>query len=288
MRDENQDACLADPENSLFMVSDGMGGHQGGALASKAIVSVLPKIIETRFKKLKNPHGRAIHCLLRDSILQLSRQLREESSDQIGLKGMGATLVMALIRNRKAYIAHMGDSRAYLFRQGQLTQLTEDHSVVGILLRSGEITPEEAKTHPARGQLSRYVGMKDEAYPDVQSRTLKKGDRILLCSDGLTGMIDDKTIADLLHRHTDPKVACQSLINAANTAGGHDNITVIILDYPKKKIGTYRLNCVFSASVYDMIFRGCYRIRRQQRYLMRTTYEEPIEIEFTGKACPWT
>ena len=230
-RSENQDACLADPKRSLFLVSDGMGGHQGGALASKVVVSVLPEMIERGLKQLKGTRGRAIHCMLRDSIIQLSQQLRIESENQVQLKGMGATLVMALLRNRRAYIAHIGDSRAYLFRQGHLLQITEDHSVVGLLLRRGDISLKEAKFHPARGQLSRYIGMKYEVYPDVQSLVLKKADRLLLCSDGLTNMIDNDGIADILSKYYDPQVTCQAFINAANAAGGYDNITAVIVDW---------------------------------------------------------
>lgn len=229
-RSENQDNCLADPKRSLFLVSDGMGGHQGGSLASKVVVSVLPEIIERGLKKLKGTRGRAIHCMLRDSIIQLGQQLQAEIENQVKLKGMGATLVMALLQNRRAYIAHIGDSRAYLFRQGKLLQITEDHSVVGLLLRRGEISLEQAKTHPARGQLSRCIGMKYEAYPDVQSIALKKADRLLLCSDGLTSMLGNNAITYILCKHYDPQATCQALFNAANVAGGYDDITIVIID----------------------------------------------------------
>ena len=144
---------------------------------------------------------------------------------------MGATVVLAMIKRRSAYIAHMGDSRAYLFRDNQLKQLTEDHSIVGILLRHGDITPEEATEHPAKGRLSRYVGMEGKVYPDVRSIAIKKEDRLLLCSDGLSGMLNDRNIAELLIMHPDPQAACKALADAANSAGGTDNITVVIVDW---------------------------------------------------------
>jgi len=145
---------------------------------------------------------------------ELSQRLRSESKDQVGLHGMGATVAMAWFRSeqRVAHLAHMGDSRIYLYRQDNLKQLTEDHSVVAILLRHKDITPEEALGHPARGRLSRYVGMDEEVYPDVQTINLQVGDRFLLCSDGLTGMVSDKLIAHLLQANVDLQVACKALV----------------------------------------------------------------------------
>jgi protein phosphatase len=231
VRQENQDAFVVEPEMGLFVVSDGMGGAQGGALASKVVISVLPRIIEKKIAELKKPTAEAVRRSMRDAIMELSRQVYEKSVNQIGLKGMGATVVLALIRGRWAHIAHLGDSRAYLLRNGQLTRITEDHSVIAILLRRGEITPEEAKFHPAKSQLTRVVGMEGEAYPDVYTIALKKGDRLLLCTDGLTGMISDTKIETILKKHSDPKQACRSLIDAANQAGGSDNITAIVADW---------------------------------------------------------
>ena len=230
-REENQDAILVDPETGLFIVSDGMGGHQGGALASKVVIKVLPKMIDAALKKLKKPHGRSIHSALRKSISELSQQLLAESSDKINLKGMGATLVMVLLQNNRAYIAHVGDSRAYLFHNNKLSQLTKDHSVVQVLLDAGEITPDEVKNHPARNQITRCIGIGEETYADTKSVAFKKGDRLLLCSDGLTNMVDDPGIARQLKQYADSQIACQKLVDAANAAGGNDNISIIILDW---------------------------------------------------------
>jgi len=230
VRDHNEDACLVDAEHGLFVVSDGMGGQQAGALASQVVVKVLPRLIRERIARLRRPTSERIQQALRDAIVELGQQLHQESTSQLGLKGMGATVVVALVRGRCLHIAHMGDSRAYLFRKGSLTQLTEDHSVVGILLRSEQITPEEAKTHPARSQISRYVGMEGEVYPDMRSMGLAKGDRLLLCTDGLTGMVSDTEIAAVLKERSEPQEACRALVDAANKAGGTDNITVVVLN----------------------------------------------------------
>jgi len=231
VRQENQDACYADAESGLFLTCDGMGGHQAGAMASKIVTEIMPEMIRRRLHRLGAARARAIRYWLRSDILDLSKRLRAESAAQAELAGMGTTLVMVLLREDRAHIASMGDSRAYLFRDGQLTQLTEDHSLVGLLLRSGEITPEEAKDHPARGQLTRYIGMKDEVYPDVRTVDLAEGDRLLLCSDGLTGVISDQTIAEILKAQDDSQAACQTLVDAANAAGGPDNVTVVIVDW---------------------------------------------------------
>ncbi len=144
---------------------------------------------------------------------------------------MGATLAVVLLRHSRAYIANLGDSRIYRFRKGKLVQLSKDHSVVSQLLDKGKIKPEEVQDHEAQGEITHYVGMEDKAQPYISSFLLKKGDRLLLCTDGLTDAMDDKAIAAILTREDDCKVACQALIDAANAAGGHDNITVVIADW---------------------------------------------------------
>jgi protein phosphatase len=231
VRRANEDAFALLPEQGLLIVADGMGGHRGGATASKIVVSVLPKMIEQRLASVPQDQVETISRFLRDAVLDLSRQVRQQSAREPSLAGMGATVVVAWVKGKQAFIAHMGDSRAYLYRQGKLKQLTDDHSVVGILLRQGEITPEEARVHPARNQVTRCVGMEGEVYPDVQTLLLSAEDRLLLCTDGLTGMVRDEGIAEILARSDDPQIACGSLVDAANAAGGHDNVTVLVADW---------------------------------------------------------
>jgi PPM family protein phosphatase len=229
VRSVNQDSFFADPGRGLFIVSDGMGGEQAGALASEVVVKVLPAIIEQRLGQLKSNPPPTIRTQLRRAICDLSHRLRTESAAHIGLSGMGATAVVALLGRRSVHLAHLGDSRAYIFRQGRLVQLTDDHSVVGILLRQGEITPQQARSHPAQGRLSRFVGMEDEALPDVKTMALHKGDQLLLCSDGLTGLLSDNQIASVISSNLGCQEACQRLVAAANTNGGRDNITAVLL-----------------------------------------------------------
>lgn len=232
VRDTNEDAYVVDLDHGLFVVSDGMGGARAGELASRIVTTVLPGMILARLHRLRNPRTRAIRYWLRQDILRLSQQLHAEAAQKTALRGTGATVVLALLREDRAHIAHMGDSRAYLFREQHLRQWTDDHSIVAMLVRSGEITAADAKTHPARAQITRVVGMEAPVYPEVGTFPLKPGDRLLLCSDGLTGMVSDEDIAAILRTTPTPQHACDLLVHAANEAGGKDNITVVVVECP--------------------------------------------------------
>ena len=230
-RQENQDSFFADPEPALFLVSDGMGGHRGGAIASGIVSEDLPVMIENALDRLKVGTPRAVRSLLERMIAEQSKQLQLEGTSETGFRDMGATLVIVLLRKGRCFVANIGDSRAYRLRKGRMAQLTRDHSVVSELIEKGRIGPEEAANHDARGQITRYVGMEEKARSHVRSFTLKKADRILLCTDGLTDMVDDKSIAAILSAEADPQAACKSLVSSANKAGGHDNITTLVIDW---------------------------------------------------------
>jgi protein phosphatase len=231
VRPENEDTYFADTETGLFVVSDGMGGHRGGALASGIITDDLPVMIENALDRLKVGATRTIRSLLRRTIAEQSRQLQLEGTSETGFQDMGATLAVALLRKKRCFIANVGDSRAYRLRAGRFAQLTRDHSVVSELIERGRIRPEDALNHDASGQLTRYIGMEEKVYSHVRSFTLKKADRILLCTDGLTDMVGDRNIAGILRTEADPQAACKSLVAAANRAGGHDNITALLVDW---------------------------------------------------------
>ena len=230
-RPENEDAFLADPETGLFVVSDGMGGHRGGAIASGIISEDLPVMIENALDRLKVGTTRTVRSLLEKAIAEQSRQLQLEGTSETGYEDMGATLVIALLRKKRCFVANVGDSRAYRLRAGRFTQLTRDHSVVSELIERGHITPDEAPDHAASGQLTRYIGMEEKVRSHVRSFAVKRGDRILLCTDGLTDMVGDRDIAGILRAEADPQAACRSLVAAANRAGGHDNITALVIDW---------------------------------------------------------
>jgi serine/threonine protein phosphatase PrpC len=230
VRHQNEDRCLVDLQHNLFIVADGIGGHRAGEVAAEAIVTVLPTMLQQHVMRYQKLSSNQVKQLLRETIRALSQRLRTESQARMGLEGMGATVVVAWLYGHSAYLAHMGDSRIYLLRQDYLSQMTQDHTVLALLLRKHEITPEAARSHPARGRLSRYVGMEGDVSPDVQQVPLYDRDRLLLCTDGLTNMVSDSTITQLLLSHPDPASACEALIDSANEAGGKDNITVLVIN----------------------------------------------------------
>jgi protein phosphatase len=230
-RQENQDRFFADPEPALFLVSDGMGGHRGGAIASGIVAEDLPVMIENALDRLKAGAPRTVRALLKKLIAEQSKQVQLEGTSETGFRDMGATLVVALLRKGRCFVANIGDSRAYRLRKGRMAQLTRDHSVISELIEKGRIDPEEATNHDALGQVTQYVGMEEKARSHVRSFTLKKADRLLLCTDGLTDMVTDKEITAILSAETDPQAACTSLVAAANKAGGHDNVTTLVIDW---------------------------------------------------------
>jgi len=234
VRAVNEDAYVIEPEIGLFVVSDGMGGHKGGALASSIVAEDLSVMIENRLHRLRSDSPRAVRRLFKAAIAEQSRQLSiEGAGGEHGYREMGATVVVLLIRRRRAYAANLGDSRIYRFRAGRLRQLTKDHSVIRELLEAGHIEPHEVANHAASGQITHYIGMEEDAAPHVRTFALQKGDRLMLCTDGLTDMIDEKAIAEVLATEQAPQTACEKLVKKANKAGGHDNITALNVDYTK-------------------------------------------------------
>lgn len=230
VRKQNEDDYVIRNDQGLFLVSDGMGGHRAGQTASSMVATLLPDALEQQLSSLPLEDAETVSFCIRDAIVAVSQTLWQRSSQDPALAGMGATLALLVTRSTTAFIAHMGDSRVYLFRSGRLQQLTTDHSLVSLLQSTGEITAEEARTHPARNRITRHVGMERTLYPDVQSLELSEGDRLLLCTDGLNGMIDDEHIAEILARCKDPEEACQALVDAANAAGGKDNVTALVVN----------------------------------------------------------
>lgn len=230
-RDHNEDAFLIDEDQGLFIVSDGMGGHESGEVASSMVVKVLPLELAVFLGDGSPSDDSHIAGALHRAMRDLSVRIYEHASQTDAVRGMGATVVACVIKQGVAIIAHMGDSRAYLMRAGVLERLTEDHALVEMLLRLGQINKKEAKDHPARHALTRYIGMENDVGPDVDLLELQDGDRILLCSDGLTNMVKDRTIARVLWKETDLQKACEDLVKMANDAGGEDNITAVVLQY---------------------------------------------------------
>lgn len=216
VREGNEDAFLNDAP--LFAVADGMGGHQGGEVASRLALETL----EVLFK-----HGRGT---LADQVREANRAVFERSGRDAAVAGMGTTLTAAVAEAGRLRLAHVGDSRAYLLRDGELRMLTEDHTLVQRMVERGEITEQEADVHPHRSVLTRALGTEPEVQIDEGVLDAQDGDRILLCSDGLTGMVPDERIERILRDAAEPRDAVKELVRAANAAGGVDNITVLVLD----------------------------------------------------------
>lgn len=216
VRQGNEDSYLV--EAPLYAVADGMGGHRGGEVASNLALETL---------EAKHLLGEGT---LGDQVKEANRAVFARSSEDRKVAGMGTTLTAALVDGDGLHLAHVGDSRAYLLRAGSLRQLTEDHTLVNRMVKAGEITRSEAEVHPHRNVVTRSIGTEPEVPVDEQSVALLEGDRILLCSDGLTGMVTEDQIQAILETTDDPQEAADRLIRAANRAGGIDNITAVVLD----------------------------------------------------------
>jgi protein phosphatase len=225
VRAKNEDCYLADGEAGVFAVADGMGGHAAGEVASRLAVRVTDK----RLLECTEETEKA-DCL-RSALLEANRAIREASREHPSRAGMGTTATTLLVEANGQYaIGHIGDSRAYLLRDGHLRRLTEDHTYVQQLVNRGRLTDEQARLHPRSSLLTRALGTDDHVDVDLYRGSLHPGDRLLLCSDGLTGMMSDRQLADLLGSVPDPKALVDRLILVANEAGGSDNITVVVVD----------------------------------------------------------
>jgi len=217
VRSGNEDSFLVAGPIGLFAVADGMGGHRGGEVASATALESLRASI-------------ARGALIDDAIVSANESVIDRADVDPDLRGMGTTITALWIRGDESLIGHVGDSRAYLLRGGTLTQITEDHSFVEELVREGRLTPEQAEVHPQRSIITRALGIDRHVDVDVYRVQLRAGDRVLLCSDGLTSMVRASEIATILQRNSDPNAAAAALVDAANEAGGEDNVTAVIID----------------------------------------------------------
>ena len=219
-RRHNEDSYVVAPP--LFAVADGMGGAQAGEVASKLAAAALE---ESDHGQLRGEDGVA------ELIQEANRRVHERSTADPSTSGMGTTMTVALVENGNVVIGHVGDSRAYRVRAGQPEQLTEDHSLVNELLKSGKLSPEEAEVHPQRSVITRAVGTDPDVDVDTFTVAAEEGDVFLLCSDGLTDMVADTAIRDLVQEHRDDlERAARALVDAANKGGGEDNITVVAFE----------------------------------------------------------
>jgi len=222
-RRRNEDAYVMRPP--LFAVADGMGGAQAGEIASRLAAEAL------RDDRGDDTSGLSGEDRVNELVQTANRRVYERATADTAASGMGTTVTVALVGGHEVTIGHVGDSRAYLIRAGELTQLTEDHSLVGELIRSGKLSPEEAESHPQRSVITRALGTDPDVDVDVFSVQTAPGDLFLLCSDGLTTMVGDQAILDVVEQHLDDlDAAARALVGTANRGGGEDNITVVFFE----------------------------------------------------------
>ncbi len=224
VRDSNQDALFVDW--SIVLVADGMGGHAAGEVAAQ----IAAEVASQRFQADSTVAG------LQAAVQSANRAIVEDAADHPDRFGMGTTLIaLALTHDDTGTVfptlAHVGDSRAYQLRDGALRQLTDDHSVAEEWVRMGRLTPEEAQTHPRRHQLTRVLGVEEAVEVDLQSIEAQPGDRILLCSDGLSNELSDSQIAEIAATDEPLEAIVENLVAAARAAGGHDNITAVLVEF---------------------------------------------------------
>ena len=227
VRDINQDCFAIDPSRGLVMVADGMGGHLAGEKAAQSAVEVVSAVLAEN-----DPREGDVQANIQRAVQEANRQIVQASMSDASMRGMGTTATVAIIDGENVYLGHVGDSRAYLVRDGGfIEQVTEDHSVVAQLLKAGAITPQEAIHHPYRNVITRCLGMQMDVEADVAVVHWKVGDRLLLCTDGLSGLVADDELAGMAGEHEDLQDACQKMLDLAMARGGYDNITVVMAEY---------------------------------------------------------
>jgi PPM family protein phosphatase len=218
-RRRNEDAYVCEPP--LFAIADGMGGAQAGEVASRLAAAALTESGAEAGGEQR----------IADLIQEANRRVYDRSNTDPNTSGMGTTITVALVENGEVAFGHVGDSRAYLIRHGRMEQITEDHSLVNELMKSGKLSREEAEAHPQRSVITRALGTDPDVDVDTFTIAAQSGDVFLLCSDGLTDMLDEQAILELVERHRDDiDAALSALVRAANRSGGEDNITVVAFE----------------------------------------------------------
>ena len=218
VRDHNEDSLIIIPP--LFAVADGMGGHEAGEIASEITVNTLAELVPNHL----DAEG------LTAAVEAANYNVMKAPRQGIGRDGMGTTLTAAMLEGERLLIAQVGDSRAYLLHRNSLQQITRDHSLMADLIEAGQITPEEARTHPNRSVITRAIGSDVHMRPDIYELNVNAGDRVLICSDGLSSMVSDHAIEAIMKRQADPQRCADELVQAALENGGADNVTVIVAD----------------------------------------------------------
>ncbi len=229
VRPENEDGFFASAAQAVFAVADGMGGHEAGEVASHLALDAVVQHAE----RLALAHATELPGRLHRAIQDANTAIYARAADQQAELRMGTTIVVATLHGDRLYFAHIGDSRLYLLRGDLFTQLTRDHSLVQTMVDNGELTPEEAAIHPLRHQITRVVGGGDYVSPEIASQTLEPGDIILLCTDGLSGVVSQEELRTILAAGGTCQEKADALIAAALRAGGPDNVTAVVVAYQR-------------------------------------------------------
>lgn len=229
VREKNEDfhAILSVGDSGVFVVADGMGGHAVGEIASRTAVEFALSTLPQQLESVRTIED--IENLLQETIEKANVRVYLQSLDNKEYRGMGTTLTLAVFRDWRLYISHIGDCRVYLLHGGSLERLTVDHTLVQELVEMGSISEEEAEKHPKRHVLVRSLGVNEYMKPDTYSFDISEGDVILMCTDGLYGYVDEDTIRKIMKRHKNLDSCVEQLIDAANSEGGPDNITAILI-----------------------------------------------------------
>ncbi len=235
VREINQDAYfyIEDEVLPIFIVADGMGGHKAGEVASNTAISTVVSYYEENKEKIISKEM-FIPEFINYSIALANEKLIYEASNDEELKGMGTTITMFIVLENELYIGHVGDSRAYLVRGGKLVQLTQDHSLVGELLRTGSITKEEAATHSKKNVILRALGSEEKLKVDVLTVDIEEDDKFILCTDGLTNMVSEERMLEVIDTEEESASICSKLVNISNEIGGIDNTTIMLIKAKKE------------------------------------------------------
>jgi protein phosphatase len=234
-RDDNEDRFVVNEDRQYAILADGMGGRMYGEVASTMAVEFLSRCIENeRPKHLarldRNEQGAMLTNLMDEWVRGVNGAIYQKGQQDERYRDMGTTLVAIVGFGPQALLVHVGDSRAYSWHEGVLKQITEDHSFVNSQVKQGMMTEQEARESNQRNIITRAVGTADRVKPDITIHTLRKGERLILCSDGLSDMIDDAAISAIMGQEGDLEASAEALVDAANEAGGKDNITVILAE----------------------------------------------------------
>ncbi len=225
VRQNNEDYfCISSSVEGLYLVADGMGGHNAGEVASNLAIQTVEQYISS------NVDNDSLENILSQALSSANDKVYNMSCNNSNMSGMGTTLTLALVKDNELYFAHVGDSRGYTLENGTLKQITTDHTLVEELYQSGTISQEEIKTHPQKNIITNAIGTEIICKSDIEILPLSPVDKVLLCSDGLSNYLTNDEIEDVMKQNEIPQKICEILVEMANNRGGDDNITVVVID----------------------------------------------------------